>query len=249
MFSITRKFTTIVGEEEATQIRSGYPTQIRDGQSKILECRRGKASNVDAEGKFRTAGSTFFSNSVTPFELDRTPSVVDENSSEGEVILGDNGIDVSLSLDEFFRRYTSEDNASFSEIMEKVNRKRKERFGHLLEGEKREDVNRDNGEPLLTPKERVERLKGLMQEINETNTRIRGKMLDSRPKMMILSRTPSPMPEVDEFPFITWGEIEGTPLRLEAEDTPLDIGGSADRRHFKIPGPPSRDVKAHTLSR
>ena len=40
-------------------------------------------------------------------------------------------------------------------------------------------------------------------------------------------RTPSPMPGVDESPFITWGEIEGTPLRLEPEDTPIDIGGTS----------------------
>ncbi|KAJ4730179.1 protein DGCR14-like [Melia azedarach] len=62
-------------------------------------------------------------------------------------------------------------------------------------------------------------------------------------------RTPSPAPGVDESPFITWGEIEGTPLRLEAEDTPIDIGGSGDGPHFKIPSAPTRDVKAHELSR
>ena len=40
-------------------------------------------------------------------------------------------IDEEFTLDEFFRRYTSEDNESFSRIMEKVNRKRKERHGYL----------------------------------------------------------------------------------------------------------------------
>lgn len=61
--------------------------------------------------------------------------------------------------------------------------------------------------------------------------------------------TPSPAPGVDESPFMTWGEIEGTPLRLETEDTPVGIGGNGDGPHFKIPAPPTRDARAHTLSR
>eukprot|EP00897_Mesotaenium_endlicherianum_P001530 jgi/Mesen1/1404/ME000130S00494 len=61
--------------------------------------------------------------------------------------------------------------------------------------------------------------------------------------------TPSPAPGVDESPFMTWGDIEGTPIRLEAEDTPIGIGGSSDGTHFKIPAPPPRDEHAHKLSR
>eukprot|EP00740_Mantoniella_antarctica_P009090 CAMPEP_0181385232 /NCGR_PEP_ID=MMETSP1106-20121128/22438_1 /TAXON_ID=81844 /ORGANISM="Mantoniella antarctica, Strain SL-175" /LENGTH=59 /DNA_ID=CAMNT_0023505255 /DNA_START=30 /DNA_END=205 /DNA_ORIENTATION=+ len=37
--------------------------------------------------------------------------------------------------------------------------------------------------------------------------------------------TPSPAPGVNESPFMTWGDIQGTPLRLEMEETPVDIGG------------------------
>jgi protein DGCR14 len=62
-------------------------------------------------------------------------------------------------------------------------------------------------------------------------------------------KTPSPAPGVDDSPFITWGEIEGTPLRLDMEDTPIDIGGSADGPHYRIPSAPARDEKAHSLSR
>ncbi|KAL5994588.1 hypothetical protein ACLOJK_024641 [Asimina triloba] len=62
-------------------------------------------------------------------------------------------------------------------------------------------------------------------------------------------RTLSPAPGVDESPFITWGEIEGTPLRLEANESLGGIGNGGDRPHFRIPLPPSRDVKAHELSR
>ena len=61
--------------------------------------------------------------------------------------------------------------------------------------------------------------------------------------------TPSPAPGVEESPFMTWGDIEGTPLRLEMEDTPIGIGGSADGPHFKIPAVPTRDEVAHNMSR
>ncbi|EEF28518.1 protein with unknown function [Ricinus communis] len=336
-------------------VKTGDPIQIRDAQLKIIE-RRGKrvnSSNSDGSTQTRnrsqtqTPGSTFMRN-LNPFDefdiinSNKTPRMdmfgdkeKSDNNDEA-----DDAVDEFLSLDEFFRRYTSEDNESFSKILEKVNRKRKETYGHLLEGEKEdvkliEDVKRDRitdgygtsdqpvstlegwnytaknllmyhpadrGEVALTEEERAVRLKGLTKEINRSNTRFHGKMLDSRPKddgsVEVLYtpvvggtplpvsgrhgdkakkydledlrrtpnnfymesgkkaengyafvRTPSPAPGVDESPFITWGEIEGTPLRLESEDTPIDIGGSGDGPHFKILNPPARDVKAHTLSR
>jgi len=247
----------------------------------------------------------------------------------------DGGVDTSLGLDQFLRRYTSEDNHSFSKILEKVNRKRKEKFGYLNEDVKGiEDVKRDRitdgygtsyqppstlegwnytaknllmyhpadrGEVPLTEEEMAVRIKGATKEINRGNTRFLGKIMDSRPKddgtvevfytpvagatpapMSLRDgdklqkydledlrktpnpfylesekkadngysyvKTPSPAPGVDESPFITWGEIEGTPLRLDQEDTPLDIGGSADGPHYKIPSAPVRDAKAHALS-
>lgn len=34
-------------------------------------------------------------------------------------------------------------------------------------------------------------------------------------------RSPSPSPSVVGSPLMTWGEIEGTPFRLDGSDTPL----------------------------
>ncbi|KAK3031994.1 hypothetical protein RJ639_036199 [Escallonia herrerae] len=326
-------------------VRSGDPVQIRDAQLKILERRAGagaKTPNLDTvQGKSRTPGSTFL-RSATPFEQDKTPNLANVDSVR-VTESSDQSIDVSVSLDEFLRRYTSEDNDSFTKIMERVNRKRKERHDFLLVGEEEEGVKlvedakrdritdgygtsdqpvstldgwkytaknllmyhpADRGEVALTEEEKVERLKGLTKEVNRPNTRFHGKMVEFGPKdedtvavlytpvaggtpfpMSLADRngdkskkydledlkktpnpfyvesskkadngysyvkTPSPAPGVDESPFITWGEIEGTPLRLESEDTPIDIGGSGDGPKFKIPFPPSRDVKAHSLSR
>ncbi|CAN4103632.1 unnamed protein product [Withania somnifera] len=307
-------------------VRTGDPVQIRDAQLKIIERRGGRALGSNTNGKLRTPGSTFFRDSVTPFDdpyKTPTPSVANANNwstNTGE----EADVDVSLSLDEFFRRYTSEDNESFSKIIEKVNRKRKEKYGYLarvdtdgygtsdqpvatLEGWKYAAKNllmyhpADNGEVALTEEERAERLKGLTKEVSKVNTRFHGKVMESKPKedetvavlytpvpgatpVPFLDRadktkkydlddlrktpnqffvesgkkaengysfvsTPSPVPGVDGSPFITWGEIEGTPLRLEKEDTPIDIGGSGEGPQYKIPMPPSRDMKAHSLSR
>ncbi|GAA0168649.1 hypothetical protein LIER_23319 [Lithospermum erythrorhizon] len=334
-------------------VRSRDPLQIRDAQLKILERRRAIKKPSSSSSNLTTPVSAFFRNSlsITPFSRfnegnsssygSYIDNKVDRGDGEGEGE-GEDGVEGDLSLDEFFRRYTSEDNESFEKLIEKVNRKRKERYDYLLEGEKGggveliEDVKRekvetdgygtsdqpvatlkgwdytaknllmyhpaDNGEVALTEEERGERLKGLTKVINKGSTRFHGKMSDSVEKeedtVAVLYtpvaggtpvpfsdrdrdrlrkydledlrktpdqfyvetgkkadngysfvKTPSPAPGEDGSPFITWGEIEGTPLRLETEDTPIDIGGSGNGPHFKIPMPPTRDLKAHSLSR
>ncbi|KAF5812199.1 putative nuclear protein DGCR14/ESS-2 [Helianthus annuus] len=325
---------------EAT--RTGDPMLIRDAQLKIIERRSGKTV-MDTEGKIRTPGSTFFRN-TTPLEVDRTPGTdrFVETDSVMESVENEGSVETDkLSLDEFFRKYTSEDNDSFSKLIEKVNKKKRERYEFLLEGENRdgkgliEDSKKDRvtdgygtsdqplatldgwkytaknllmyhpadrGEVALTEQELANRLHGMTKEIKKTNTRFHGKMaeytsrgddevavlynpvaggtpvpwsdrdgdkmkkydledLRKTPNQFYVEsskkadngysfvKTPSPAPGVDESPFITWGEIEGTPLRLEPEDTPIDIGGSGNGAQFNIPLPPSRDVKAHDLSR
>ncbi|XP_072998843.1 uncharacterized protein [Typha latifolia] len=335
-------------------VRSADPVLIRDTQLKILERRAaaGKTPSASATGDrrslTRTPGTSFFpSFSATPLGSDKTPSAAGQTAAAAAADDPSVDVDVNVSLDDFLRRYTSEDNDSFSNILEKVNRKRRERYAHLLEGEKEQplksldDAKRDRitdgygtsgqpastleawkytaknllmynpsdeGEAPLTEAERAERLKGLTKEINRSNTRFSSKSVaDAKPTkeeeaIAILYtpvagttpagaawpfadrdaekskkydledlrktpnlfyvesdkkpdngysfvRTPSPAPGVDESPFMTWGEIEGTPLRLDLEDTPIGVGGSSDGPHFRIPLPPSRDVKAHSLSR
>ncbi|KAL8533897.1 hypothetical protein ACS0TY_010071 [Phlomoides rotata] len=333
-------------------VRTRDPVHIRDAQLKILERRRErKSGDATADASLRstvTPGSSFLRNSsVTPslYNEHKENRVSDDTGGGDDG--GDEQVDVSLSLDEFFRKYTSEDNESFERILEKVNRKKKEKYGYLLEcgtadgnagnnlienGNKREKCDTDGygtsdqpvatlegwkytpknllmyhpadrGEAPLTEEERAHRLKGMTKEISRSNTRFHGKAMDAdelkdddtvavlytpvpgATPVVMSSRdsdklkrydldelrktpnrfyvesekkadngysyvkTPSPAPGADESPFITWGEIEGTPLRLESEDTPIDIGGSGDGPHFKIPMPPSRDLKAHSLSR
>ncbi|XP_037465600.1 splicing factor ESS-2 homolog [Triticum dicoccoides] len=313
-------------------VRSRDPLLLRDAQLKILDRRR----RLQRNGPLPTPTPATSTALRSPSFL-ATPAVAPSTAGDPEE--EDEDVSAALSLDDFFRRYTSEDNESFSRILEKVNHRRRERYAHLLEpgevADKQllEDAKRDRitdgygtsgqppstlegakftaknllmyhpadrGEAPLTDEELAVRLKGLTKEIDKSNTRLHGKALaeDGRPKeeeaaailyalvagstpggmayndpdkgkkydledlrktpnpFYIESgkkadngysfvKTPSPAPGVDESPFMTWGEIDGTPLRLDPDETP----GGSERSHFKIPPPPVRDVKAHLLSR
>ncbi|XP_050521864.1 splicing factor ESS-2 homolog [Daktulosphaira vitifoliae] len=59
-------------------------------------------------------------------------------------------------------------------------------------------------------------------------------------------KTPSPAPGVNQTPLMTWGEIEGTPFRLDGSDTPLTPNNSGPT--FKIPEQPKRERLAHALA-
>ncbi|EDQ92584.1 uncharacterized protein MONBRDRAFT_22377 [Monosiga brevicollis MX1] len=55
--------------------------------------------------------------------------------------------------------------------------------------------------------------------------------------------TPSPVPGQDLDPDLTWGEIDGTPFRLDAGDVPLQSGPA-----FNIPEPSARDQLGRRLA-
>lgn len=58
--------------------------------------------------------------------------------------------------------------------------------------------------------------------------------------------TPSINPGVDASPLMTWGEIDGTPFRLDGSDTP--IINRTPGPSFKIPDVPLRDRCLHELT-
>jgi protein DGCR14 len=344
-------------------VRSGDPVVIRDAQLNIIQRRREKAREQGERDA--TPASTVAEPFGTPSSMISgvaSPSLSlrsGQSPAPSQVLLSqlasssslenEPNVDTSLPLDEFLKRYTSEDNASFSEIIEKVNKQRRQKYKFLSEKELVDPNHRiadeadritdgfgTSGQPEatlqtwnyrarnllmydsaeredapLTQAEREELMEGAPKEIAIRNTRFHGKMFDSKLRMedtvailytpvpgstptawpfaerdaerargrydledlrktpQVLDdgemakaskgaggtggysfvATPSPRPGVDESPFMTWGEIEGTPLRLEAEDTPVGIGGNGKGPHFKIPAPPTRDARAHTLSR
>jgi len=65
--------------------------------------------------------------SATPYGAG--PSETPLRTPRGEPVAKRPRFDTNMSLDDFQARYTSEDNASFTQIMDDENRKRKERWG------------------------------------------------------------------------------------------------------------------------
>ncbi|CAO3569177.1 unnamed protein product [Mortierella alpina] len=76
--------------------------------------------------------------------LQRTAAMMSETPSESTLgiksstsraVMTTDNIDTSLTLDQFQARYTSEDNASFNEIVEKINARKKEKFRWMYDQE------------------------------------------------------------------------------------------------------------------
>lgn len=217
--------------------------------------------------------------------------------SSGSKASSTGGISNGHSLDSFLDSYTSEDNKSFHEIMEKADRKLKQKFSVLYEAEATTAIEMSKSLALpsietqfeaiegprkldmwtyknknyimyvpdgveLTKEEQLEMAKN-RQEVVHSNTRLshqpwsdpQSKAAASGPAKNALmmgkvnmdgntietsntpqvrgfrfERTPSPCPGVAESPIMTWGEIEGTPFRLDGGDTPMrNVSGPSFR--------------------
>lgn len=194
------------------------------------------------------------------------------------------------SLDSFLHNFTSEDNNSFSEIIEKADQRLKQKFSVLFEAEQKMALEMAQSLALPPIERQFEAVEGPKrvdmwtyknknyvmyvpegvqftreeqlemarnrQEVVHSNTRLIQSPWDeqksreaiaqaAKNQSKVLSgkigvdgsvqeasatpqvrgfrfeRTPSPSPGVAESPLMTWGEIEGTPFRLDGGDTPL----------------------------
>lgn len=106
--------------------------------------------------------------------------------------------DTSYSLDSFQAKYTSEDNASFTEILDEENRKRKERWGWAWEAQKRA---RDVKAIEANKRERL-----FIEDTTSQPPGVRERLMVEMPQMKLITGTDT--------------------SRLEEEDRP--IGTSAD---------------------
>jgi len=233
----------------------------------------------------------------------------EETKEEKEVITG---------LDAYMLRHTSEDNASFEEIVEEGEKKRRIKWWWLHEAEEKAKesskdlalewrkaleggcsnlVNSDNRPNQIELWSGYEARNKVMyipegegsvaedkpskpREIIHSNTRLEVCPFDEGKQAVAIANkaaanaqaksgkidvegrevageetpqvngysfvaTPSPMPGAEESPFMTWGEIEGTPFRLDASDTPIPkTPGPA----FVMPNVPTRDKLALDLA-
>lgn len=221
--------------------------------------------------------------------------------------------ETKFGLDAYLSTHTSEDNASFEEIMVEAEKRLKLKFSWLYEPEEKSkmltndpDSNvlaMESGEKKpnrldswsyrnknyimyvpdgveLTPDERIDLAKRKQAVVYE-NTRLRtnpfneqqnkdtiselaknqskandgkigvdGKEIVRNPTPRVngfsFVATPSPKPEECESPLMTWGQIEGTPFRLDGGDTPLLR--TSQGPSFRMAEPPKREQLALQLA-
>lgn len=238
-----------------------------------------------------------------------------ETSGESSsVATNNNKSDSKVSLDDYLSTHTSEDNASFEEMMIEAENRCKLKYAWLYEAEEKSkawlavDKPTDNlaiedssARPNqidswgyrnknyimyipdgveLTAEEKIELAKQ-KQTVMHENTRLRMNPFNEQQNKETISElaksqskandgkigvdgkevvrnatprvngfsfvaTPSPRPGECESPLMTWGQIEGTPFRLDGGDTPLLM--SSQGPSFRIAEPPKREQLALQLA-
>jgi protein DGCR14 len=127
-------------------VRSGDPIVIRDAQLNIIQRRRDKAREQgERDGTPATViadtPNSMISGLASPAVSLRSAASPSMSMlfppSSSSLLASENGtpVETNLKLDEFLKKYTSEDNASFSKIIEKVNKQRKQKYEYLSEKE------------------------------------------------------------------------------------------------------------------
>lgn len=230
-----------------------------------------------------------------------TASVIEDPAEEDEIN--------SLCLDQYLSRYTSEDDASFQEIMAEAEKRHKLKHAWLYKNEQKNAS--EKTEPLsienasnskwgqldtwaytnknyimyipdgveLTKEEQIEMAKK-RQRVMYKNTRLAVNPYNEQQNKETMNKlaksqsrlsdgkigidgkeivhnvpsvngfnfvaTPSPMPGECESPLMTWGQIEGTPFRLDGGDTPLLRSGQGPS--FRMAEPPRREEIAMRLA-
>ncbi|XP_043605025.1 splicing factor ESS-2 homolog [Bombus pyrosoma] len=271
---------------------SGRPTTERPASPATFETPMNKIESEDEQFKSTKVPKDIPANSDTK-EKDKTEPTT--------------GLDAYLSI------HTSEDNASFEEMMIEAEKKLRLKYAWLYEAEenckaltngKSSDtlaIEGSNDKPNqldswnyqnknyimyvpdgveLTPDERIDLAKKKQMVVHE-NTRLRtnpfneqqnketinelaknqskandgkigvdGKEIVRNPTPRVngfsFVATPSPRPGECESPLMTWGQIEGTPFRLDGGDTPLLR--TSQGPSFRMAEPPKREQLALQLA-
>ncbi|KAL6265219.1 hypothetical protein P5V15_002003 [Pogonomyrmex californicus] len=251
-------------------------------------------------------------------ESDDDVGSISETSSQKtsiESVTRNDKTESKTGLDDYLSTHTSEDNASFEEMMVEAESKRKLKYAWLYEAEEKSkgwlaidgsttDIPAVQGSNIrpkqvdswayknknyimyipdgveLTAEEKIELAKR-KQTVMHENTRLRTNPFNEQQNKETINElaksqsrandgkigvdgkevvrtatprvngfsfvtTPSPRPGECESPLMTWGQIEGTPFRLDGGDTPLLR--TSQGPSFRIAEPPKREQLALQLA-
>ncbi|ORX47497.1 hypothetical protein DM01DRAFT_1339126 [Hesseltinella vesiculosa] len=178
-------------------------------------------------------------------------------------------VNLQLNLDQFQSVYTSEDNASFNDLLEKTNAKRKDHYRWYYDKNANQlriqDLQAPNllmyypqGESrsLLEDADNGRRHPKAIQHANTSldppSTQTYTPTVAAHPLTLqdpisntfrgygLVESTPLIDPSTMDSPLMTWGEIEGTPIQIKGSDTP--------GRQFTLPKQSLRDQIGMKLS-
>lgn len=122
---------------------------------------------------------------------------------------------------------------------------------------RRQEVIHDNTRLAVNPfnerqnKEEMSELAKSQSKINDGKIGVDGKEVVRNPTPRVngfgfVPMTPSPRPGECESPLMTWGQIEGTPFRLDGGDTPMLK--TSQGPSFRMAEPPKREKIALQLA-
>eukprot|EP00877_Chromochloris_zofingiensis_P006375 jgi/Chrzof1/1991/Cz10g28320.t1 len=310
-------------------VQSGDPAKVKHAQMNIARRRAGLKTpmTVDYTGTtaFTPGTALLRTPAMTPFLAAATATPQLQPTSEQQQQQQKASKAPNIPLDAFFQQYTGEDNASFAELLEVSNARKRAKLAHLLEDTnkplllegphstdeygttgqtpstlitwKHEPKNKlyyDTAQQAVVPYSKPEleqQSSGPPKSIKHTNTRL--EPAEDQPSSSTSSgmqpigstatrpvavaypsavasasnsaaepaagsratgrgnynyvATPNIAPGVEASPFITWGDIAGTPLRLELDEDIEGLGldaAAADGPQFHMPQVRRREAAA-----
>ncbi|KAK7499042.1 hypothetical protein BaRGS_00009589, partial [Batillaria attramentaria] len=283
--SVQKAYFDALEQNDLVKLRE---LQIKYGGKCPTTGRLSSAYNTPASFETPEAGSNRLGSVQPQPQPQADDTAVGSVSKEEEVEKAEANSDKDdLSLDGFLAKHTSEDNASFADILAESERKQREKHAWLFEQEKKQDEEQTRQlalpdieeqavikpRPLMvdtwtykpknavmyvpegveySAKELIEIKKHKGRAVKHENTHFKENPFGSQNKEVLqkaavhkalvlqgkighdgreltigqspqvngftLLATPSPAPGAEESPFMTWGEIEGTPLRLDVSE-------------------------------
>lgn len=297
-------------------LRTRDPAVLRQAQANIAQRRAGLRTPIGATpGSFETPGASMLraphrapeqQPAATPLmgrygdRMQDSPMQGASYASESDKNHSTEG-PPSMSLDRFLSKHTSEDNASFADLLADMNARRWAKAPWLLmDGTQKaaeDDESADDQGHLralpwsyearnrlyfdgsqqtalqLSSTEHAQHIAGPPKAVKHRNTRFvgapstPGDSTASTPTREGSSASPAPgqaagmgswgvlatpsmTPGADgDSPFVTWGDIAGTPVRLDPTDTPENIGGDReDGPHFSVREEPRRESMTRRMA-